>query len=578
VLLASAAAVIWAQVAVAALTVCLNESPALTAEMAAALPVSSAVANWLLPLFARLGVVAAASSPGANWLLQVFAPLDVSSGAWQPTCDPTAHARAMAVAGLGYVVAIVVLDRGRVSARLSWPLVIGGAALMRLALFFMPGLLSSDIIDYASHGRVASLHAANPYVQTPSQFPADPLSSLGAWPTVVTVYGPLWTHVDAAVTGLLPNASLVQLVFAYKLVGLVADLASVVVLFSIARRWQSVGATAVTPLVAVAMWLWNPLVDVELIGNAHNEALMIALVLAGLALLTHAVITPERSRAWFGAMLAFWLGALVKFVPLALVAISALAWLRLSNRRLGRIALLVVAFAAISLVVAAPWLDSPAVAAPIVGLASGGQRFKDVWQDAPAAWLTVRVVPLLGVPDHPATLRMDVARVMVYSLTRLVLAAYVLAEAWLLWRRLGQLRTQPGPVLATSARSSVQVQAGPVLRAIALASMRVLLLALLLYTSQVYAWYFLWPLPLACLLGPRNAWSRAVVVFGLVFLPAYYLREFAPYGVFEMPRYAEIALAILAVVWLGTHMLTRTSPLQVRAAARVPDPGEAVRS
>ncbi|MBV8720044.1 MAG: hypothetical protein JOZ65_33655 [Chloroflexi bacterium] len=118
--------------------------------------------------------------------------------------------------------------------------------------------------------------------------------------------------------------------------------------------------------------------------------------------------------------------------------------------------------------------------------------------------------------------------------------------------------------------------AGSVLRAIALASMRVLLLALLLYTSQVYAWYFLWPLPMACLLGPRNGWSRATVVFGLVFLPAYYLREFAPYGVFEMPRYAELALAILAAGWLGSRLLGRPELRTAPPARQAAEPTEAV--
>jgi hypothetical protein len=268
---------------------------------------------------------------------------------------------------------------------------------------------------------------------------------------------------------------------------------------------------------------------------------MIAFVLLGLALLTLAVSAPGRAWLWFAALLSLWLGALVKFVPAAILAVVALVWLRNApnmSGRLARGALLIGAVAALGLVVAAPWLDSPAVAAPLVGLASGGQRFKDVWQDAPAAWLTVRVVPLLGVPDDPATLRMDVARVMVWSVTRALFVAYLAFEGWLLWRR----------------------ACGPpevVLRSIAAASLRVLLLALLLYTSQVYAWYFLWPLPVACLLGPRNIWSRAVVVFGLTFLPAFYLREFEPYGVFEMPIYAELGLLFVAAMWLSGRFLPR---------------------
>jgi hypothetical protein len=453
----------------------------------------------------------------------------------------------MAIAALAFAAAIFALDRGQFPSRFTWPLVICAAVVMRLALFFMPGLLSSDIIDYATHGRVASLHAANPYVFTPSHFPNDPLSSLGAWPNVVTVYGPVWTHVDALVTGMLPNASLVQLVFAYKLIALLTDLASVGLLLWTVRSWRRLGATRVTPVVAAAMWVWNPLVNLELIGNAHNESHMFSLMFLGLAVLTVAIQRSAGAWLWVAALVSLWLATLVKFVPAALEAIVAFVWLRIAPRWVLRLGLLAILLLGISVIAAAPWLDSPSVAAPIVGLASGGQRFKDVWQDAAAAWLTVRMVPLFGVPDDPATLRMDVARVIVWGITRALFAAYLLFEARQLWRH-------------TASTSDPAI----LLRAIALAALRVLLLALLLYTSQVYAWYFLWPLPMACLLGPQSTWSRAVLVFGLTFMPAFYLREFQPYGVFDVPRYAEIALAILAAIWLASRL--RDAPAAPRAA------------
>jgi len=520
----------WAELAIAALTVCLNETPDLASGLRAQFPASDATARWLLAFLTPLGVSAGPT----------------------PVCDVAAPARAMAVAGLAYVAGICILDLGNVPRLLSWPVVIGVAIVARVALLFVPGLLSSDIIDYATHGRVASLHAANPYVLTPSQFPSDPFANLGAWPTTVTVYGPLWTRVDTVLTGILANASLAEITFAYKLLATAADVVSACLIVWIVMRWGRLGVTRVAPVVAAAMWLWNPLVNVELIGNAHNEAVMLTLVLLAFALLTLALTGTARHWLWPAALLSLWLGALIKFVPLAIGAVVALVWLRRGAARGVRsVAALIVIMIIVSLIVAAPWLDSPAIAAPVVGLANGGQRFKDVWQDAPAAWLTVRVVPLLGVPDDPATLRMDVARLIVWSVTRALFLAYLIGEGWLLWR------SARGPVDAT-------------LRSIATGSMRLLLLALLLYTSQVYAWYFLWPLPMACLLGPRNVWSRAVVVFGLTFLPAFYLREFAPYGVFEMPRYAELALAVLAATWLGARVVTARGQSRLRVMAAGP--------
>jgi hypothetical protein len=514
-LLAIAAVLTWANLAVAAVALCLNETPVLASGIGQAVPASDGLARLVL---ATLG------------------PLGVDGGTLPPSCSTAAPARALAVAGLAYLVGIWLLDRSALPSAFAWGLVLGVALIVRLGMFFMPALYSSDILDYASHGRVASIHQANPYLLVPAQFTQDPYSGLGAWPQVVTVYGPLWTRIDAALTGLLANASVVQVSFAYKLIGVAADALCIALIGWITFRWRKLGIGRVAPVVAVAMWAWNPLVNLEVVGSAHNEGLMSVFVLLAFALMTLGVQHTARQWLWFAALVSLWIGALIKFVPAAIECIVALVWLRCvdGKQRLWRALILVATLLCLSIAMAGPWLDSPAVAAPLVGLANGGQRVKDAWQDAPAAWLTVRVVPLLGVPDDPATLRMDVARVMVWGLTRAIFAVYVLIECVILWRR--------------TARPTVRV-----LYDVAGVAVRVLLLALLLYTTQVYAWYFLWPLPVACLLGPRDGWSRAAVVFGLTFLPAYYLREFEPYGVFEMPIYAEIGLVVLGVMWIWTR-------------------------
>src|SRR6185312_7853355 len=95
-----------------------------------------------------------------------------------------------------------------------------------------------------------------------------------------------WTRVDALVTGLMPNADPTQIAFAYKLIATGCDILSAALLVWIAVRWRKIGAATVAPVVVLAMWLWNPLVNLELVGNAHNEALMIVLVLVGFGLLT----------------------------------------------------------------------------------------------------------------------------------------------------------------------------------------------------------------------------------------------------------------------------------------------------
>jgi hypothetical protein len=525
-LVACGVVLVWSHVAVAALAVCLNETPALAADLRQAAPPIDAVARGLLPL---------------------FAPLGVGLGGATPSCDAAAPARAVAVAGLAYVAGLVVLARSAIPTRLTWIVVGVVTAVIQLSLLAMPGLWSSDVLDYASHGRVAAVHAANPYVMTPADFPADPFARLGGWPDVVTVYGPLWTRLEVAITGALPDGTSVHLALAFKLLALASELTSAGLIFWIVRRWRGIGATDATPVAAVAMWVWNPLVNLETIGSAHNEAVMIVFVLLAFALLSEAARPRQRALAekflWPIALVCLWLGALVKFVPAGIEAIVALVWLRRAtspSRAFGRALLLLAALVAVTIIVAWPWLDSSAVAGPLLGLAAGGQRFKDVWQDAPAAWLTVRVMPRLGVPEAD---RMDVARAVVWSATRTLFVAYLAVEGWLLWR-------------------GASGDPGYVLRKIALASVRALLMAVLLYVSQVYAWYFLWPLPVACLLGVREAWSRAAIVFGLTFLPAFYLREFQSYGVFYMPIYAVLGVALVTLIQTW-YALGRRSPARL---------------
>ena len=439
----------------------------------------------------------------------------------------------MALAGLAYVLGVFILDRGRLAARFGWLVVCCVAAVIQLSMLLMPALLSSDIIDYASHGRVASLHAANPYVVPPASFPSDPFSALGAWPTVVTVYGPLWTRIDAAVTGALPNGYVAELALAYKALALASVIASAVLIVWIVRSWNSIGITTASPVVALAMWAWNPLVNVEIVGNAHNEAVMILLVLVAFALLTD---RDRRARglSWL-ARYEPAVGALIKFVPIAIAAIAGLVWLRRMKTPMDR------ARRARRRRRVYSWSRSPRPGRGWTRRRSASRcsawrpavsASRMCWQDAPAAWLTVRFVPRLGVPDDPATLRMDVARTMVWSVTRVLFVAYVGIEAWWLLAAV----PEGGPASAAHDRLDVERVPAAGHAAVRLAGVRLVL-------------------PVATAAGVPGWLARAVDNrrgdFGLAFLVAYYLREFQPYGVFYVPIYRLVGLAILALIRTG---------------------------
>ena len=64
--------------------------------------------------------------------------------------------------------------RGRVRLRTVVLLAVAAHAVVLL----VPVVFSRDVYSYIAYGRIAGLYGANPYVQTPIEFPADPILSL----------------------------------------------------------------------------------------------------------------------------------------------------------------------------------------------------------------------------------------------------------------------------------------------------------------------------------------------------------------------------------------------------------------
>ena len=502
---------IWS--AIAALTLCLNETPSFAEVYQQALPIVGLGARGILDVVNQ--VVPGLSPPGAP-------------------CDPTALARALTLAGLVYLAGLGVLSLsiGCGSTRWAGSIIALVALVCQVMLLLMPGLLSSDVLDYTSYGRIMAEYDANPYVVPRSAFPADPLTSFGDWQDQLFLYGPLWARVADGLARALPAGDPVQLVLAYKLVAFATQVVSLGLVWWLTGRWQALGVLSGARVAAFALYAWNPAVLLEFVGGAHTEAVMSTSVLAAMALLTLAVHYERHSqKLWLGAILNVALGVLIKFVPAPVGAFAVLAWLRrqASLRQAVRrgipVALLL---AGLTLVLAWPWLDSTAILRPVFLVGAGGHRYHDAWQDAPAEWITVRVLAPL---DQPPETRTDVARSLVWAVTRTLFVVYVVFEVRHFWQRAGESGER-------------------VLQAIAAASARVMMLVILLLLTQILAWYFTWPLPLAALLGWRHPVAKAAVALSLTFLPAYYLREFQSYGTFYLPIYLGVALALVALFWV----------------------------
>ncbi len=192
------------------------------------------------------------------------------------------------------------------------------AVAVQLVPLAAPLLLSSDAWTYWDYGRIAVVHGANPYRETPSDFPDDPAYEWTGeqWRDRTSVYGPgfmLAAEPIAAAAGESHNAA----AWIYK---------SLAALAAVAMILLAAGAAA-RPALAAAFVGWNPVLAVHLAGGGHNDAWVGALVLAALA-------SAGARRQWAGA--AWVLGASIKWIPVVLFPLRALE-ARATGRRVGHL-------------------------------------------------------------------------------------------------------------------------------------------------------------------------------------------------------------------------------------------------
>ncbi|MDX6632460.1 MAG: alpha,6-mannosyltransferase [Solirubrobacterales bacterium] len=314
------------------------------------------------------------------------------------------------------------------------------------AFALAPPLLSADVFSYISYSRLGAAHGLNPYVDVPASVPADPAFAHVGWRDSVSAYGPLFT------LGTYPLGLLSLPLAFWALKGIAA--ASVLAIAVLVARIAAL--RGLDPAKAAAFVALNPLVLVHVVGGAHNDAVMMALVLAGAA-----ALAAQRQLAGGAALLA---GAAVK-VSAAFAAPFAL----LATPRRGRFVL------------------GAAIAAALLAAASlavfGAHALDSLVLVGENQAHTSRY-------SVPATLS-RLAGVDVDTLRAGLLVGYAALLAWLaLWT---------APVAAPRLRRLARCQQeGDWVRAAGWAAF-----GLLLATGWLLPWYLLWAIPFAAVSGDR---------------------------------------------------------------------------
>ena len=333
---------------------------------------------------------------------------------------------------------------------------------MRAVVLPLTPYYSDDIYRYLWDGWV-QVNGLNPFLHAPADpavaHLATPWSHLINHPDVATIYPPAAQLVFAALASIGPSILL------FKSAWLLADLATGWLVWRLARRGDGRGRTA------LLLYLWSPLVVLEVAWSGHMEPLGILPMMAAV-LLADAAASRDGGGAgasgrWSG--LALGAGVAVKFAPV--LALPALA------RRRG------LAVAAIALAV--PLLLYLVYAPAGTRLFAGLETYGEQWEFNPGLFRL-----LSRAADGPWAPRIAAGG---------IVAGIAGVAAWRRWTLERALLWTIGSALVLS--------------------------------PTLHPWYSLWILPLAVVRGGA-AW---IVLTGLLFLSYWGRDAYHATGVWTQP-------------------------------------------
>ncbi len=283
-----------------------------------------------------------------------------------------------------------------------------------------PPLFSRDVYSYAGQGAMVTFHI-DPYSYGTGVLGATRFNLLAGplWANTPSPYGPTFLSLDGLLTQLSGHEILVDL-FLLRLLAVVGVVLIALALSSLAR---SMGRD---PAAVVMLGAGSPIVLATLIGGEHNDALMVGLLLAGLAawkrygpvpgIVLCALAAGVKAPAALGIVLIGWnWGGLHARIPERIA------------RTLGALAIGAVTLAALSAVSGVGW-------GWVLTLTAPDKVSTGVTPVVAAAHAVTGLLHLVGDRTALAPVRT------VTSIAGVALA--VTAGTWLLWRspRLGDIR------------------------------------------------------------------------------------------------------------------------------------------
>ena len=177
------------------------------------------------------------------------------------------------LACVGFVGVLLASRHGGISTRA----VVGWSVALIAFASVGPPLFSHDLYGYAVYSRLLVFHHANPYVQTPSVAPHDPLYPYNPWSHLRSVYGPAFTDLSAVLVWAFRSAA--GSVAAFKVLSGVCWAATVILAARLAHRQGPTQACFAAAVIGL-----NPVVLFRTAAGGHADALVALLFVAALTM------------------------------------------------------------------------------------------------------------------------------------------------------------------------------------------------------------------------------------------------------------------------------------------------------
>ena len=208
---------------------------------------------------------------------------------------------------------------------ISWRYLWRSTVVIGILYMLIPAVTSPDLYSYIAYARIGALYHLNPLTTLPTAIHNDVIDKYVFWVDQPSAYGPTWAVIASFLQwaiSLFGNTYILPMVIALRVLGFTLHLVSTRLVWSITGKMQQLNghnspSAYRKRLLATLAFAWNPLLLFEACVNAHNDTVLLVLLLLVIWTLAREKIgkmpanareltdtTPSRAReSWTGSAL-----------------------------------------------------------------------------------------------------------------------------------------------------------------------------------------------------------------------------------------------------------------------------------